>query len=177
MNKVILDLVPFVALPPLLVFLLRGLRPWRDEPRASEEVEARRMFADPRWLRSGWAAATFAITYVGVSVVRASVPIPFEVVKTGLLALPILSFVWLVTAFVREVRQADELEHRVLSDALAFAFVSFLCGLVGMTLLDGLTPGQPHRPFDPSLMFLPVNYFLGLFLAKGRYLAADQVRA
>jgi hypothetical protein len=177
MNHVILNLVPFVALPPLAVFLLRKLKPWRDEPGTPEAAEARRMFADPRWLPSGWAAATFALSYMGVSVVRASVPIPNDVLKSGLLALPILTFAWLVTAFVRELRQADELEHRVLADALAFTFVSFLCGLVAMTLMDALAPDPPHRPFDPSLMFLPLNYFIGLFFAKGRYLAAAGERS
>ena len=176
MDHIIVNLVPFIALPPLVVLLWRSFKPWHD-PRTPEAIAAAHMFADPRWLPSGWAAATFALLYAGVFIVRAAVNLRFELLSTGLLALPVLAFVWMVVAFIREYRAADELEGRVLSDALAFAFVSFLCGLVAMSLLDVLTPGQPHRPFDPSLVFMPLNYFLGLFLAKGRYLPATSEAA
>lgn len=176
MDHIIVNLVPFIALPPLVVLLWRSFKPWHD-PRTPEAIAAAHMFADPRWLPSGWAAATFALLYAGVSIVRAAVNIRFELLSTALLALPVLAFVWMLVAFIREYRAADELEGRVLSDALAFAFVSFLCGLVAMSLLDVLTPGQPHRPFDPSLVFMPLNYFLGLFLAKGRYLPATSEAA
>lgn len=169
MNNVIVNLVPFIALPPLVVFLWRSFKPWHD-PRTPDAIAAAHMFADPRWLPSGWAAATFAFVYLGVSIVVRSVNLPFELLRAALLALPVFAFVWMVVAFIREFRAADELEHRVLADGLAFAFVSFLCGLVAMSMLDALTPGQPDRPFDPSLVFMPLNYFLGLFLAKGRYL-------
>ena len=45
------------------------------------------------------------------------------------------------------------------------------------SLVDPLEAAPPLRPFDPALVSLPLNYFFGLFLAKGRYLPTTEVRA
>ena len=164
--------VPLVVISLLSYLIWKLLRPWRV-PRSAEVAQVAELFTDPRWLPSGWAAATFACAYALVFSVRRFAPIP-EAIGAGLLVVPILALVWFVIAFVRDVRTGDEFARRIQADALSFAFISFMCGGLAVSLMDQLGPSPPDRPFDPALMFLPLNYFFGLFVAKGRYLPTTE---
>jgi len=81
--------------------------------------------------------------------------------------LPILPFAAFLYLAVREQRQMDELELRIQVEALAIAFplsILFLMvfGLIGQVLDLTL---ERHVWF-----YLPIFYFVGLTLARRRYL-------
>src|SRR4051812_3176864 len=55
-------------------------------------------------------------------------------IAAGLLAVPPSAF--LVWTFIRWIRGLDELEHRIVSQAVAFAFVTAILAMIGMEGLE-----------------------------------------
>ena len=89
---------------------------------------------------------------------------PIELPLAILMLLPAGLLVW---AFVRQVRQADELERRILFQALALAFVVEFAAAIGYAFLEGLDAPRP-----PSIMWaalLVMSWAVGLGIFSRRY--------
>ncbi len=81
-----------------------------------------------------------------------------------LLLLPARLLVW---AFLRQIRQADELERRILFQALAFAFVVEFTVAIAYAFLEDLDVPRP-----PSILWallLVMSWAVGLGVASRRY--------
>ena len=87
-------------------------------------------------------------------------------VAVGLLAVPPSAF--LVWTFIRWIRGLDELEHRIVSQAVSFAFVAAILLMIGLEGLDkaGLLTGVGWESAWEGMVFL---YAAGYAWAKGRY--------
>ena len=83
---------------------------------------------------------------------------------------PTLSFFAFVWAVQRAVRQADELQRLVQLDALAFAFSTATCVLMGLGLLDIAHGGRlVFPPLADWWALLPLLYGVCLVIARRRY--------
>lgn len=77
------------------------------------------------------------------------------------------AFVWVVQ---RAVRRADELQRLVQLDALAFAFSTTICVLMGLGLLDIAHGGRlVFPPLADWWVLLPMLYAVCLVVAQRRY--------
>jgi hypothetical protein len=77
------------------------------------------------------------------------------------------AFVWVVQ---RAVRRADELQRLIQLDALAFAFSTAICVLMGLGLLDIAHEGRlVFPPLSDWWVMLPALYAICLFVARRRY--------
>ena len=77
------------------------------------------------------------------------------------------AFVWVVQ---RAVRQADELQRLIQLDALAFAFSTSTCVLMGIGLLDIAHRGRlAFPPLSDWWAMLPALYAICLVIARRRY--------
>jgi hypothetical protein len=87
-------------------------------------------------------------------------------VAVGLLAVPPSAF--LVWTFVRWIRGLDELEHRIVFQAVSFAFVAAIVGMIGMEGLQraGLLLGVGWESAWEGMVFL---YAIGYLWARRRY--------
>jgi hypothetical protein len=87
-------------------------------------------------------------------------------VAVGLLAVPPSAF--LVWTFVRWIRGLDELEHRIVFQAVSFAFVAAIVGMIGMEGLQraGLLTGVGWESAWEGMVFL---YAIGYGWARRRY--------
>ena len=77
------------------------------------------------------------------------------------------AFVWVVQ---RAVRRADELQRLIQLDALAFAFSTSTCVLMGLGLLDIAHGGRlEFPPMRDWWVLLPALYAVCLVVARRRY--------
>ncbi len=91
--------------------------------------------------------------------------------RVGIALLPLPAFTWFLWAFVRSVRDSDELERRVQLEALAVAFPLTMLLIMTLGLLQIAIPLPPddwsYRHIWPLLY---VFYLIGLVQARKRYL-------
>lgn len=81
--------------------------------------------------------------------------------------LAFFAFVWVVQ---RAVRRADELQRLVQLDALAFAFSTTICVMMGLGLLDIAHGGRlVFPPLADWWVLLPLLYVVCLLVAQRRY--------
>ncbi|HEY2798923.1 MAG TPA: hypothetical protein VGK26_13620 [Thermoanaerobaculia bacterium] len=174
-----------IALPHLLALaatgvLLRlalsaGMRAWAAQPRSAIPV----LWAGTTVLaltllllwqlrviwkrRDSWAlylgAALLLILFYKAGNNRPELS-PVEIPLAILLLLPAGLLVW---AFVRQVRQADELERRILLQALAFAFVVEFTVAIAYALLEGMDVARPPSILWASLLVMSWAVGLGIF--------------
>jgi hypothetical protein len=77
------------------------------------------------------------------------------------------AFAWVVQ---RAVRRADELQRLIQLDALAFAFSTATCVMMGLGLLDIAHAGRlEFPPLRDWWVMLPVLYAICLAVARRRY--------
>jgi hypothetical protein len=92
-------------------------------------------------------------------------------VRVAIALVPLPPFLWLLWAFIREVRDADELERRIQLEALAIAFPLTLVLIMTLGLLQIAVPLSPddwsYRHIWPLIY---VFYLAGLTSARRRYL-------
>ncbi len=88
---------------------------------------------------------------------------PIELPLAILLLAPAALLVW---AFVRQVRRADELERKILFQALAFAFVIEFSAAIVYALLEGMDVPRPPSILWASLLVLSWAAGLGLFARR-----------
>jgi hypothetical protein len=114
---------------------------------------------------AAWLGVYFAAR-VGLQYVRAgSVEAIFVAAVAPTFAF--FAFVWVVQ---RAVRRADELQRLVQLDALAFAFSTTICVLMGLGLLDIAHGGRlEFPPMRDWWALLPVMYGICLLVARRRY--------
>jgi len=82
---------------------------------------------------------------------------------------PLLAFFAFVWVVQRAVRRADELQRLIQLDALAFAFSTATCVLMGLGLLDIASGGLEFPPLRDWWPMLPALYAICLVVARRRY--------
>ena len=117
------------------------------------------LLAAAAWL-AVYVAARLALPYL-----RAE---SFEAVAMSITPLfAFFVFVWVVQ---RAVRRADELQRLVQLDALALAFSTTICVLMGLGLLDIAHGGRlDFPPLRDWWVLLPLLYAICLAVARWRY--------
>ena len=91
--------------------------------------------------------------------------------RVAIALVPLPAFIWLLWSFIREVREADELERRIQLEALAIAFPLTMVLVMTLGLLQVAIPLPPedwsYRHIWPLIY---VFYLFGLTFARKRYL-------
>jgi len=83
---------------------------------------------------------------------------------------PTLAFFVFVGTVQRAVRRADELQRVIQLDALAFAFSTTICVLMGLGLVDLAHGGRlAFPPLADWWILLPLLYAVCLAMAQRRY--------
>jgi hypothetical protein len=85
--------------------------------------------------------------------------------------LPLAPAALIVWAFFRMLRQADELQRRILHQALAFAFAVTFSAAFAWAFLEGL--GLPRVPAVAWCSLLVISWALGLAIFSKRYEGGD----
>jgi len=117
------------------------------------------LLAAAAWL-AVYVAARFALQYLRAGSVEA-------IFMSIAPVCAFFAFVWVVQ---RAVRRADELQRLVQLDALAFAFSTTICVLMGLGLLDIAHGGRlEFPPMRDWWALLPVLYAMCLLVARRRY--------
>ncbi|MBC8024179.1 MAG: hypothetical protein H7Y14_13725 [Burkholderiales bacterium] len=113
---------------------------------------------------AAWLAVYFAAR-AALQYLRAE---SFEAVAMAITPLfAFFAFVWVVQ---RAVRRADELQRLVQLDALALAFSTTICVLMGLGLLDIAHKGRlEFPPLSDWWAMLPALYVISLAVARRRY--------
>jgi hypothetical protein len=124
-------------------------------PRASPPV----LLAAAAWL-AVYFAARIALQYLR--------PESVEAILTSIA--PVCAFFAFVWVIQRAVRRADELQRLVQLDALALAFSTATCVMMGLGLLDIAHGGRlEFPPLRDWWVMLPVLYAICLLVARRRY--------
>ena len=174
MKDLVLLALPFLILFPLW-FLFWATHRKRQYPPSPEALEAAAVLFDVRWLPSGLAAIVFLFVFYGVELARRLIDMP-GALKIALIAAPVLAFVWFSYAYLRENRGGDELERRIQGEAAALALWMFMFWSVGMWVMSEIWSWPRGERFSAALLFLPLHYVVGMFIAKGKYLPIARVK-
>ena len=118
----------------------------------------------------GLGALVLMLLYFGARMLLELPNLP-PALRIAIALVPLPPFLWLLAAFIRDVRQADELERRIHLEALAVAFPLTLVLIVTLALLQIAVPLSPedwsYRHIWPLLY---VFYLAGLTHARRQYL-------
>lgn len=89
-------------------------------------------------------------------------------VRVGVALIAVPPSVFLVWTFVRWIRQLDEMEHRIVFQAVSFAFVTAILAMIGLEGLQkaGLLGGFGWESAWEGMVFL---YAAGYAWARRRY--------
>jgi drug/metabolite transporter (DMT)-like permease len=121
--------------------------------------------ASPAVLLAG--AAWLAVYFTARAALQYLRPESFEAMAMAIAPLfAFYAFVWVVQ---RAVRRADELQRLIQLDALAFAFSTATCVLMGLGLLDIASGGLEFPPLRDWWAMLPALYAICLVVARRRY--------
>ncbi len=122
--------------------------------------------AQGRW--DGWtsliAVVTFIVAYFGARLVL-KLPEPGALLKVAAALVPTAAFLWFALSFLRLMRQLDELQKRIQLEALAVAYPLS----IAIVLMISLFQKAGYLDWEPMWIYLPITYYLGLFLAQRRY--------
>ena len=118
----------------------------------------------------GLGAVLLIVLYFGARMLLELPNLP-TALRIAIALVPLPPFLWVLLAFIRDVRQADELEQRIQLEALAVAFPLTLVLIVTLALLQIAVPLSPddwsYRHIWPLLY---VFYLAGLTHARRQYL-------
>lgn len=93
-----------------------------------------------------------------------------EVIRIGAALLPVAPFIWMLWDIIKRVRGMDELQQRIQLEALAIAYPLALLLLMSLGLLELATSLPPEDlSYRHVWLMLPLLYFIGLRVARGRY--------
>lgn len=125
-----------------------------------------------RLYASGIASAIAMVLSYLVALAVPELGLP-QAVGVGLTVLAVLCFGWFIVEEVRLVRALDELQRRIQLEALAIAYPLAILLIVTLGLLERVGVSLPVGNFSYRHIwpFLIVFYFLGLAIARSRYLA------
>ncbi|HWS73470.1 MAG TPA: hypothetical protein VN605_15270 [Thermoanaerobaculia bacterium] len=92
-------------------------------------------------------------------------------VAAGVAFLPVVPFSFFLFAFIKTLRNADELQRRIQLEALAIAFPITLVGLMLLGLFEVAFPnGLAHDwSYHHIWTYLPLIYFCSVAVASHRY--------
>jgi hypothetical protein len=92
-------------------------------------------------------------------------------VAAAIAFVPVVPFSFFLFAFVKTLRNADELQRKIQLEALAVAFPVTLVGLMLLGLLEVAFPNGLARDFSYRHVwtYLPVIYFCSVAVASRRY--------
>ena len=114
---------------------------------------------------AAWLGVYFAAR-LGLQHVRAG-SVEAVLIAAVIPTLAFFAFVWVVQ---RAVRRADELQRLVQLDALAFAFSTATCVMMGLGLMDIAHAGRlEFPPMSDWWVMLPALYAVCLVVARRRY--------
>ena len=118
-----------------------------------------------------YAAATvvFILLYFGA---RALLEIKeLDTLAKVLIAIaPVPAFAYFIFVNLRIAKASDELEKRVQFEALAFAYPVMMTMIFTLGLLElAIDLPKEDLSYRHVFMFMPIFYFLGLYLARRRY--------
>lgn len=93
-----------------------------------------------------------------------------QTVRVTLALLPIGPFAWMLWKFISGITSLDELQKKIQLEALAIAYPVMMVFLMTLGLLD-IAIGLPNENFGLKHLwyYMPLFYFLGLFVATRRY--------
>lgn len=113
------------------------------------------------------ALAVWAVCFVGASYLIDGRVVPAGPPSWLLAAVPTLAAAVAVLAFVRFVRQADELQRLIQLRALALGFGAVWLALSGYPLFEEL--GAPPLDAGDYTLVMAVAYMLGIFVGWQRH--------
>lgn len=115
-----------------------------------------------------WGSAWFVAFLVARGLLEMTTLDPWIRVATALLPVPVAALALL--SIVRGARQLDELERRIQLEALAFAFLLAMLGLMTLGLMElAIALNPADWSYRHVWAMLPMLYFIGLALARRRY--------
>lgn len=93
-----------------------------------------------------------------------------QTVRVILALLPIAPFAWMLWKFISGITSLDELQKKIQLEALAIAYPVMMVFLMTLGLLD-IAIGLSYENFGLKHLwyYMPLFYFLGLFVATRRY--------
>lgn len=93
-----------------------------------------------------------------------------QTVRVVLALLPIAPFAWMLWKFISGITSLDELQKKIQLEALAIAYPVMMVFLMTLGLLD-IAIGLSYENFGLKHLwyYMPLFYFLGLFVATRRY--------
>jgi len=118
--------------------------------------------------RDGWtsliAAVTFVLAYFGARLVL-KLPEAGAALKVAAAVVPAMAFLWFAWSFVHLMRKLDELQRRIQLEALAIAYPL----AIAIVMMISLFQKAGYLEWEPMWSYLPITYYLGLFIAQRRY--------
>jgi hypothetical protein len=91
-------------------------------------------------------------------------------VKVLIAIAPVPAFAYFIYVNLRIAKASDELEKRVQFEALAFAYPVMMTMIFTLGLLElAIDLPKEDWSYRHVFMFMPIFYFLGLYLARRRY--------
>lgn len=93
-----------------------------------------------------------------------------QTVRVILALLPIAPFAWMLWKFISGITSLDELQKKIQLEALAIAYPVMMVFLMTLGLLD-IAIGLSYENFGLKHLwyYMPLFYFLGVFIATRRY--------
>ena len=93
-----------------------------------------------------------------------------QTVRVILALLPIGPFAWMLWKFISGITSLDELQKKIQLEALAIAYPVMMVFLMTLGLLD-IAIGLSYENFGLKHLwyYMPIFYFLGVFIATRRY--------
>jgi len=117
--------------------------------------------------RSRTAMIVWGVTLIGSLILIKKGLIPEGPMQWIVGALPLVTGLWVLSAYSSLVRGMDELQRKILVDALAFAFGGTFFLVVGYSVL--LNVGAPVISASDLPLVMALLYFVGTFIGWRRY--------
>ena len=93
-----------------------------------------------------------------------------QTVRVILALLPIGPFAWMLWKFISGITSLDELQKKIQLEALAIAYPVMMVFLMTLGLLDiAIRLSYENFGLKHLWYYMPLFYFLGLFIATRRY--------
>jgi drug/metabolite transporter (DMT)-like permease len=117
-------------------------------------------------LRIAGGCLAWAVLYVGSMLLIKQELLPAGPIRWAVAALPSVAAVFLLAAYARFLREADELQRLIQLQALALGFGGGYFAITGYQLFERL--GAPEANGDIAIV-MPFLYVVGLLIGWKRY--------
>lgn len=112
-------------------------------------------------------ALVWMISFIGVGQVMRSELLGSGPAMWGVAALPAVTGILMLLAYERYLRVSDELQRRILLEALALGFGVGIVALCGYPVLE--RAGAPSVPTEVYVVPMALFYLIGYAIGCGRY--------